>query len=103
MHMNEKGSAAGATLAVIALIVSVIALGLSWIAYNRTGEDLEQKIQEQVNQTVTPLEQGIQEGAQDLEQGVNEGAQEVEENTDEARQETSDVIEPDDSESTTNQ
>ena len=37
----------------IALLIAVAAMVLGWLAYNRTGEDLENKIQRAVNSAVT--------------------------------------------------
>lgn len=100
MYMNEKGSATGATLAVIALIIASLALVLAWVAYNRTGSDLEDRIQRQVNQSTQQLEESTQQGLQGAEEAIEQGAQEAEEGTNEARQEASDAIEPDDSTTT---
>lgn len=40
----------------IALILSIIALVLAWLAYNRTGADLEAQIQQQVQEATDNIE-----------------------------------------------
>lgn len=40
----------------LAVILSIAALVLAWTAFNRTGEDLESKIQRQVNSAVEQVE-----------------------------------------------
>lgn len=55
--MDDSTRATGASIvAWIALIVSVLALILGWVAFNRTGEDLENQIQRQVDQTINNTE-----------------------------------------------
>lgn len=47
--IKETGAGAGTTaLTWLALLLAIIALALAWAAYNRTGVDLENKIQEQI-------------------------------------------------------
>lgn len=75
MHIsNERGDAAGW----VAIIIAVVALILSWIAYNRTGEDLENQIQREVDNAVMQVDDAAQETGQE----VQEGADAVEEGVD---------------------
>ena len=52
IHTRNRGASA---VAWIALIVAILALILGWIAYNRTGEDLENQIQTQVRRLLQLL------------------------------------------------
>lgn len=68
-HVNERpvatrevhhGGAAGrgtSAVAWIALLLSLLALTLAWTAFNRTGEDLENRIQQGVNSAAESVEQ----------------------------------------------
>jgi hypothetical protein len=40
----------------VALILSVLALLLAWMAYNRTGQDLETRIQQEVNRGIDTMQ-----------------------------------------------
>lgn len=40
----------------LALILSLLALILAWMAYNRTGQDLENRVQQEVNRGVDTLQ-----------------------------------------------
>ena len=48
---------ASSVIAWLALLLAAAALILAWLAYNRSGEDLESRIQRQVNQTVNETRQ----------------------------------------------
>lgn len=43
----------------VAIVLSVIAIVLSWIAYNRTGEDLESKINQQLQEAQESVENQV--------------------------------------------
>lgn len=47
----------GNGVAWLALFIAVVALFIAWMAYNRTGEDLENRIQQQVNQAADEVQQ----------------------------------------------
>lgn len=64
---NERGDAAGW----VAIIIAVVALILSWVAYNRTGEDLENQIQQEVNNAVMETEDAVQESGQEVQEGTD--------------------------------
>lgn len=71
----DRGAGHGTTvLAWIAVIVAALALILAWVAFNRTGQDLEDRIQESVQEAVIGAEQGFSEdGSEDA---IGEGQQE---------------------------
>lgn len=80
--IDQRGSAAGVTLAVIAIIISIVALVLAWMAYNRTGADLEERIQQQISETTQEVQPELEQGAQEVEQGARDGAQQLDEGFD---------------------
>lgn len=47
-------------LAWTALIVAIVALILGWVAYNRTGEDLEQQIQDAVAEALEETRDAVE-------------------------------------------
>lgn len=51
----------GSAVAWVALIVSIVALILAWLAFNRAGEDLEALIEQEVNQAVLELQTEVDE------------------------------------------
>lgn len=46
----------------LALILAVLALVVAWMAYNRSGQDLETRIRQQVNESVNSSRDEVQEG-----------------------------------------
>lgn len=60
---TEDRTAGRGTSAVawIALVVAAIALVLAWVAYNRTGADLEDQIRTQVEQSINAADEATQE------------------------------------------
>ncbi|PLS82051.1 hypothetical protein CYG49_00240 [Candidatus Saccharibacteria bacterium] len=77
--MRDRGSG---VIAWIALIIAIIALALSWVTYNRTGPDLEDRIQQQVQESGQQTQEAVQDGAQNAEDGVREGAQNLDQGPD---------------------
>jgi sensor domain CHASE-containing protein len=57
--IHEYSDRTASALVWLAVVLSIVALILAWIAYNRTGEDLEAKIQEQVNSAQQSVENQI--------------------------------------------
>lgn len=47
----------GGGVAWLALFIAIVALIVAWLAYNRSGEDLENRIQNQVEQSVQEIDQ----------------------------------------------
>lgn len=70
IHERPSYNSAAAWLGII---IAIVALVLAWLAYNHTGEDLEAKIQRDINQA------------------VNQG-REVNETREEVNQETPDTV-----------
>jgi hypothetical protein len=54
MHRDENGQ--GAVIGWIALIVAIAALALAWTAFNRTGENLEDMVRDEVQQQSQPTQ-----------------------------------------------
>lgn len=72
----NRGAGRGTSLvAWIALIVALLALWLAWMAYDRTGADLDQRIREGVESSA----QTVQDGAQNVEEAVDAGPDGVDE------------------------
>lgn len=65
IHERPTYSAAATWLA---LIIALAALVLAWIAYNRTGEDLEAKIQREINQAVNQGREAVDETREQINQ-----------------------------------
>ena len=63
---TNRGASA---VAWIALIISIIALSLAWMAYDRTGADLDQQIQTQVQESVNAAENATQDAAEAIDAG----------------------------------
>lgn len=59
MEMRKEDTASG--VAWLALIIAVISLSLAWIAYNRSGVDLEEQVKREVEQAVTKAEKARRE------------------------------------------
>lgn len=59
--MEYQTTHTSSTMSWIALIIAAIALWFSWIAFNRTGSDLEQIIRDQVNAATADIERNYSE------------------------------------------
>ncbi len=57
VYTAHRGASA---VAWIALIISIVALILAWVAYNRTGTDLEDQIKTQVQSSLDAAEDATQ-------------------------------------------
>lgn len=66
VYTGRRGPSA---VAWIALILSILALALAWTAFNRTGEDLEDKIQQQVEQGLNATEDATRDAGDALDAG----------------------------------
>jgi len=65
-----RGAGSGTTLiAWVAFIVALLALVLAWMAYNRTGEDLENRIQDGVQEALTGVERGTNDAVDSIDEG----------------------------------
>lgn len=74
---KSRGASA---IAVLALILAIAALGLAWVAYNRTGKDLETQIQQGIERAADNVEEGAknagdkaQNASDKVEQGIDNG------------------------------
>lgn len=69
VHTVRQRSSGASIVAWIALIIAVIALAISWVAYNRTGADLEDQIRTQVEQSLNAAEDATQEASDAIDAG----------------------------------
>jgi len=60
------------TLLIIIGIISVLALVLAWTAFNRTGQDLENLVAEQVEEAYQATAEATRDGAKAVEAGAEE-------------------------------
>lgn len=66
IYTGRRGPSA---VAWIALVLAIGALILAWVAFNRTGEDLEDKIQRQVEQGLNVTEDATREAGDAIDAG----------------------------------
>ena len=60
--VTDRGAGAGTTLlGWVAVILAVLALVLAWMAYDRTGANLDERIKQQVQQAIPNTTQGTDE------------------------------------------
>lgn len=69
MEHHDKQTGFAGVVSIIALIVAIIAIILAWMAYERTGAELDERIQEAAQQSVQSIEQGVENGADALDAG----------------------------------
>jgi len=55
----------------LALIIAILALVIAWIAYNRTGANLEDTVQRQVSETLQATDKATEEAGRDAQQGAD--------------------------------
>ncbi len=75
VYTTDRRGRGASAVAWIALVVAILALILGWIAYNRTGEDLENQIQTQVQEGINAAD----DAAQSTEEAVDAGPDGVDE------------------------
>jgi ElaB/YqjD/DUF883 family membrane-anchored ribosome-binding protein len=68
--MEQKNS--NSTLLAITGIIAILALILAWTAFNRTGQDLEDMVADQVEEAYNTSERAVVDGAQAIEDGTEE-------------------------------
>lgn len=89
MHQDEYDkNSAGSVVAWLALVLAIVALALGWIAFNRTGQDLETRIKNQVTESVDDVQQGAQDAGEDVQQGAEDVQNEAEQQTENVQQES---------------
>jgi len=73
------------TTAIIALVVSLVALIIAWVAYNRTGVDLEAVMQREMDEAMIELNANFEEwertARQETAENLREAAGDVENDT----------------------
>ena len=68
--VTKRGAGRGTTLlALLALLVALAALWLGWMAYERTGVNLDQRIQQEVQRAGEALDTGAQEAEEAIDAG----------------------------------
>ena len=70
--MNNAGQVTG----IIALIVALIALVLGWMAFNRTGADLESAVRQQVEEATADINANIDANISNFEERMNQAEME---------------------------
>jgi F0F1-type ATP synthase membrane subunit b/b' len=78
-HSSNTGLKVAAWLA---LLIAILALVLAWVAYNRTGDDLEKKIQTQVQQGIDKTQNATQDAANATQDTAQDAAQSIDEGPD---------------------
>lgn len=79
--LTREHRAGPSALSVLATIIAVMALILAWMAYNRTGPDLEAQIQQQVNEAVDETGTRANQGIDATEGVIDRGPDGVDEGT----------------------
>lgn len=77
----------GNTVAWFALVIAVIALIIGWMAFNRTGTDLEERIEMAVEEAIVNVSDDLERVEDQAEEQAAETAQEA---ADELQQEAQD-------------
>lgn len=67
--MHEKQRGFSGVVAIIALVIAVAAFIIGWMAYERTGADLDQRIRDAAKQSSQTIEQGVEKGADAIDKG----------------------------------
>lgn len=67
--MNQKQEGYAGVVAIIALVVAIAAIALAWVAYERTGADLDQRIQDAARESAQTIEQGAENATDALDAG----------------------------------
>lgn len=75
--MDNDKKQSGSAIAWLALIVSIISLILAWTAFNRSGTDLEQIIEEEVGQARMEIEAEYQQTEDEVRQEASESLMEA--------------------------
>lgn len=63
----------GSAVATFAIILAIIALTVAWMAYNRSGKDLEDSVGDTVNSATENASENTQEGIDSVERGLDTG------------------------------
>lgn len=75
------GNATSNAVAWLALIIALVALALGWMAFNRTGVNVEEMVQQQVREATVELQNDYQQlearVRQNTAEGLRDAAQDV--------------------------
>lgn len=52
--MSQKSTTLALALSSVALLLAVVAAALAWVAYDRTGDSLDKRIEQHANMTTAP-------------------------------------------------
>lgn len=69
-----RGGGGVGLLSWLALILSILALILAWTAYNRTGTDLEDRIQQEIREGTSTVEEGTNDAVNDTQDATNDAS-----------------------------
>ena len=78
---DNQHSNSGRILAIIALVIAIIALTLAWMAYNRSGKDLENSITDSIEGTSQNAGQKTQQGLDTIENAIDTSPDGVDDGT----------------------
>lgn len=95
MDDRTHSSSAGTKVVMwLALLIAIIALVLAWMAYNRTGEDLDKKIQDQVQQSINETQNATQDAANATQDAAQDAAEAIDAGPDGVDEDDTDTTTP---------
>lgn len=68
VYTTRRGASA---VAWTALVIAIISLVIAWMAYNRSGRDLEDRINDAIENASQQVEDASQEAGEDAQQGTD--------------------------------
>lgn len=77
---------------ILALGVAVFALVFAIIAYNRTGEDLDQRIEDQVDNAIREVDMTFDQSVDSVDSGLERAEDEIDEEIEDAGEETNETL-----------
>ena len=72
-HTVVHQRSAGSAVAWLALIIGTAALVIAWLAYNRSGKDLEDSVKDTANTVIDQSGQEAQNASDAIERGIDTG------------------------------
>ncbi len=79
---NHRSNSGTSAVAWIALIIAILAAVLAWAAFNRTGTDLEQRIQTEVREAANETQDTTQDATQEIRESTRDAGQAIDEGPD---------------------